>query len=194
MAGTQLTCPVPVVQDPVELERLLEHVRALKPERILEIGSLYGGTLWHWMEACTGATVVSLDLVTHTSTHPRAKIVEARSQWEAWARDFFCRLHFYVAPSESEIAIEKTRAHGPYDFIFVDGGHAYDQVKADFENYWPMLRPGGLMAFHDIVYVPGSTIEVGLLWQEIRGQYVTEELAEHTDCYGIGLVWKGLQP
>ena len=36
------------------------------------------------------------------------------------------------------------------DFLFIDGDHSYDGVKADFEMYAPMVRPGGLIAFHDI--------------------------------------------
>ena len=36
-----------------------------------------------------------------------------------------------------------------YDFLFIDAGHSYDDVRADYENYRPMVRSGGLIAFHD---------------------------------------------
>lgn len=36
--------------------------------------------------------------------------------------------------------------------IFVDGDYSYGQVVADFENYAPLLCPGGLMVFHDYGY------------------------------------------
>ena len=35
------------------------------------------------------------------------------------------------------------------DFIFVDGDHTADAVYADAVTYWPKLRSGGRMAFHD---------------------------------------------
>lgn len=35
------------------------------------------------------------------------------------------------------------------DFVNVDACHSYACVKADIEAYWPKLRSGGIMAFHD---------------------------------------------
>lgn len=38
------------------------------------------------------------------------------------------------------------------EVIFVDGDHTYEGVKRDIINYFPLLRPGGVMVFHD--YLP----------------------------------------
>ncbi len=39
---------------------------------------------------------------------------------------------------------------GPdYDFIFIDGDHSYEAVKSDIAKVLPVLKPGGLIAFHD---------------------------------------------
>lgn len=35
------------------------------------------------------------------------------------------------------------------EFIYVDVRHDYCEVTEDLENYWPILRPGGIMAGHD---------------------------------------------
>jgi predicted O-methyltransferase YrrM len=35
------------------------------------------------------------------------------------------------------------------DFVFVDGYHDYKYVKNDTEKGWEMLRPGGIIAWHD---------------------------------------------
>lgn len=40
------------------------------------------------------------------------------------------------------------------DFLFIDGDHAYEGVKADFEMYSPLVRKGGLVALHDICVHP----------------------------------------
>jgi predicted O-methyltransferase YrrM len=37
----------------------------------------------------------------------------------------------------------------PVEFIFVDGLHEYDGVKADFDSWFPKVIDGGWMAFHD---------------------------------------------
>jgi predicted O-methyltransferase YrrM len=38
---------------------------------------------------------------------------------------------------------------GSMDLVFVDGAHSYEYVKNDTEKGWAMLRPGGIIAWHD---------------------------------------------
>jgi predicted O-methyltransferase YrrM len=194
VAGQSITCPVDCYQDERELSDLLERVREIGPRRILEIGSLYGGTLWRWMHEFPGALVVSLDLVAvDVPEHPYERILEARAYWESWAAETGCELAFYVAPSASPTAIEKVSQHAPFDFIFVDGGHRYHQVEADFRNYWPMLRPGGIMAFHDCACWEGHpSIDVGAWWRDLErtGVYAQELISYIPDWWGIGVIYK----
>jgi len=35
------------------------------------------------------------------------------------------------------------------DFLFIDGGHSYYDVKYDYELYNSKVRAGGIIAFHD---------------------------------------------
>lgn len=39
--------------------------------------------------------------------------------------------------------------NGPYDVLFIDAGHSLRDVVADEFDYTPMVRPGGLVVFHD---------------------------------------------
>ena len=39
----------------------------------------------------------------------------------------------------------------PLDLLFIDGDHSYEGVRADLLEYRELVRPGGLIAFHDIV-------------------------------------------
>lgn len=39
--------------------------------------------------------------------------------------------------------------HESYDFIYIDGHHSYEAVKADAELAYPLLKIGGLMIFDD---------------------------------------------
>lgn len=51
-------CPVPIYQDEGEFTKLLDLVKINQPKRILEIGSLYGGTTWYWMNTANGIKIV----------------------------------------------------------------------------------------------------------------------------------------
>lgn len=51
----------------------------------------------------------------------------------------------------------------PLDFLFIDAGHTRYDVMADYRDYSPLVRPGGLIAFHDALPRPGYP-EVGV-WE-----------------------------
>jgi len=36
------------------------------------------------------------------------------------------------------------------DLVYIEGNHSYDYVKQDIENYWKVLKDGGILAGHDI--------------------------------------------
>ena len=44
------------------------------------------------------------------------------------------------------------------DFLFVDDDHTYAHVKKEIEAFWPLMKTGGLMLFHDIVGVHEADI------------------------------------
>jgi SAM-dependent methyltransferase len=38
-----------------------------------------------------------------------------------------------------------------FDLIIVDASHKFEDVKADIEHYWPKLKWGGTILFHDFI-------------------------------------------
>ncbi len=89
-----------------------------------------------------------------------------------------------------------------FDFLFIDGDHSYDGVRQDFAMYAPLVRPGGMIAFHDIVpdfrtrygvATPRDVGEVPRFWSELKTDPPgrLEELIEDPDQdgYGIGILW-----
>lgn len=37
----------------------------------------------------------------------------------------------------------------PFDYLFIDGSHLYEDVKKDFEDWFPLLKKNGIISFHD---------------------------------------------
>lgn len=188
-------CGIGMTQKKDEITRLFQMVREMRPDRVLEIGTSYGGTFFLWTRISTEtATLISLDLPPWELDDP----------WEkrklALFRSFGRRgqsLHFIRDDSHLDRSIKKVRdllGNEKLDFLFIDGDHSLDGVRRDFEDYSPLVREGGLIAFHDIH--PHSRNwggEVPLFWQEIRGSHRSMELIEdrQQDGFGIGVIrWR----
>jgi len=68
------------------------------------------------------------------------------------------------------------------DFIFIDGSHIYDDVRKDFDGFFPHLKAGGVLAMHDV----GNPGHPGVLqvWEE-RGLKLLESVGYcSTIAYG----------
>ena len=165
-------------QNPVEIERLYELVCELGPRRLLEIGTAQGGSLYLWTQAASAdATIVSIDL-------PAGEFGGGYREYRApFYKAFACAdqsLHLLRADSHDPATCQELRdllTGHPLDFAFIDGDHRYEGVKADFEHYGLLVRPGGLVAFHDTLPRPDlPEIEVHRLWSELSRRYDGEEL------------------
>jgi cephalosporin hydroxylase len=166
-----------------EFSKVLELFERLKPERILEIGIYKGGTLFQWLKrAPRGARVVAVDPGWVDPV------------WHHWATRLEKELHIVSASSTSASTRQLVGQLLPeIDFLFLDGDHHYEAVKADWQSYSPWVRPGGIVVLHDILYMPSETwVRVDLVWEEIKaGGYRTEEwyLCPDQGVYGTGVVY-----
>lgn len=161
-------------QDSFEMWQMLEVMAQLNPKKILEIGVHTGGGLKTFGEAFPEAELFGVELETqHLHFH-----------------DF----KLFEGDSRDKILINKVYDHGPYDFIFIDGDHTYEGVKADWENYKDMVRPGGAVGFHDTSRMGDgwmSKVEVRRLLKEIwkDRSYKTAEFFNGRDNPGVAIIW-----
>ena len=176
-----------------EMVALLERLAVTRPHTVVELGTFRGGTLFLFTRvAAAGATLVTVDMDAGQfgGAYPRT--------WAPLLRSFAREkqtIHLVRGDSHSP----STRAwvssllKQPVDFLFIDGDHTYEGVRADFEMYSPLVRGGGLIALHDIV--EGSSELVGGVpgfWREVREGFEAEEIIADRDQggYGIGLLRK----
>jgi predicted O-methyltransferase YrrM len=189
---------LPAGQVRAEVLGLLRVLATERPTRLLEIGTAGGGTLYLLAQvAHRSATIVSVDL-------PHGEFGGGYPSWKIPLYRGFVRrtqtLRLIRADSHAPATLARARAAlrgEPLDFLLVDGDHTYEGVRQDFEQYGPLVRPGGLIAFHDIA-TPGVLRQGGpnllagdvpRFWQELRGRYATDELlASPEGFFGIGLL------
>jgi hypothetical protein len=61
---------------------------------------------------------------------------------------------YYNAVVGTSPEVTQQYADNSLDFVFIDASRDYDSVKADILGWWPKVKPGGLLAGHDIRYPP----------------------------------------
>lgn len=175
-------------QDKEEFWVFLQYVLGIKPKIILELGASHGGTTLIWQEV--SSKVISLeygkvlcpDHFSQSAFGLAGGIPDTRFNTDV--------VSFLVMDSHSTETLGFIKNLTPQiDVLFIDGDHSYEGVKQDWEMYSPLVRSGGLVGFHDIMYGrnkdPDSDIKSGKVFDEIEGREKFEILYEH----GIGGVW-----
>jgi predicted O-methyltransferase YrrM len=176
-----------------EITALAERVKATGPKTVVEIGTANGGTLMLWgLLADPHAHLISIDL----------EFGQFGGGYPEWKIPFFSRLkrpgqHIDLIRGDSHSAethqkLAKLLNGKQIDFLFIDGDHSYEGVKADFEKYSAFLADGALVAFHDIVpekSQPKSHF-VDVFWNEIKYKYQSLEFVQDwsQDKLGLGLL------
>jgi len=173
--------PVLMTQVRSEILALGQLLQAHAPARSLEIGTNYGGTLFLLCSLSSpGATIISVDLPSgrfgggyplrkiplfHKFTHGRQKLHLIRGDSHS---------------AEAKARVLRILAGQPLDYLFIDGDHTYAGVQRDFEMYSPLVRSGGIVAFHDIAtHSPDSDCQVERFWREIKPRYRHHEIIEN---------------
>jgi predicted O-methyltransferase YrrM len=179
-----------------EIAGLLRMLEAEPPRHVLELGTANGGTLFLLTRvAAPDALLVSVDL-------RRGQFGGGYPAWRAPLYRSFAReaqrVELVAGDSHKRSTREQVRrAFGEraLDLLFIDGDHTFEGVKQDFADYSSLLRPGGLVAFHDIV--PGGPGKHGdpggvpAFWSKLKAAHPGAiELVEDWEwgSCGIGLL------
>tara|TARA_Y100000590_G_scaffold470645_1_gene667329 strand:+ start:256 stop:933 length:678 start_codon:yes stop_codon:yes gene_type:complete len=150
-------------QNPYEITDLIfflkkhEKRKKIKFKNFLEIGYSAGVNNTFLNKFFKFKNIVAIDIVNPAGINTSTFFANLR----------FKNISLICGNSTDKETIKKTKSLGPYDLIFIDGGHEYNTVKKDFINYSKVLDKNGVIVFHDIksyLFVPG----VPHFWQELK--------------------------
>jgi cephalosporin hydroxylase len=184
----------PSHQQKKEILSFLDLAAIREPRVVMEIGTAQSGTQFLLGQVLNRVEVVlAVDLR-----------VRNRRLLEAFSRDALARTCLEGSSYDPATVrrVEQALAGRPIDVLFIDGDHTYEGVKKDHDAYRHLVRPGGLIAFHDIVEdhqtrfgrsSGGWAGEVPHYWREVKASagdaQVWEFIADpEQDGMGIGVV------
>ena len=208
-----------------EFAALVDLVASGSPRTILEIGIGKGGTSWAWSKLEGVETIIAIDLpggpwgggpeqqvlqqIAENTTAKYTYIAGNSQNSECYEEvgkllgykpqqlpnGNVCLTMPLKSSVEDGVASAEHVEGTLVDFLFIDGDHSYEGVKADYERYSPLVRKGGLIAFHDICeHAPETKCDVRRFWLELREstppENYTEFISEPTIWGGIGVIKK----
>ena len=163
---------------------LLQFVR---PERLLELGSQYGCSLFTFCQAVRDFKLnTEINAVDMWSGDIGAEITG--EEVYALVRKTAATYYPEVKLNLFQMCFDDARpsfADNSIDILHIDGGHTFEDVEHDFTTWLPKLKENGIVLFHDVY----SPIDQGSCdhWEKTKKEY---------DCYfdfthscGLGILF-----
>jgi predicted O-methyltransferase YrrM len=161
------------------------YLREIAQGNILEIGTAYGISTASFLCGVEerGGHVYTVDVDAYCGElypgHPQLTFIQANS---------------VTQPETIKQAIPQS-----LDVLFIDGDHHYESITSDLENFYPLLRSGGLIVLHDVDPCPAVVphITVHDPWEPARAMndfvlaHPTWSLEIKKGRYGLGVIVRG---
>lgn len=176
-----------MLQWPGELEMLDAFLQDREIRTALEIGTGAGG-FTQWLAARVSYLLVTIDLPGGSSTGLQHDACLARN---AQLKTEYSHLVTIMGDSHDPLVFAdvcRVLEGNPVDLLFVDGDHSRAGVAQDYADYGRLVRPGGVVAFHDISAdaFESHGVDVPRFWRELVG--TKQELSVHGTWGGIGVL------
>jgi|SRR5581483_5934406 len=174
-----------------EITAFVEFLKQRPLRNVMEIGSESGGTFYLWTQlAKLGGLKISLDKPDGESGSWLYKEPDALAKRTALFQSFAPRVKVVTGDSHSpEIKQQVADILGQekLDFLFIDGDHSYEGVRADWEMYREFVREGGIVAFHDIQHLGPK-----VLWKELADEMTFKDRVFKMREFNSRLHWAGI--
>lgn len=124
--------------------KLLEIVKELKPEKVLEIGTGWG---------ISGSAFLESGFVKEfTTIDPNINVEygkKSRKELESKEKD--CKVKFVEGRAETSLP-KMAEAGRKFNLVYIDGDHSYKAVKRDLENAERVLEDKGVIVLDDYLH------------------------------------------
>lgn len=154
-----------------DLKVLLPLVAAINPQYILEIGMHQGYSMEVWKKAFMPRLLIGVEKDSPTLE----SYIEGLSMmyWNTDSHD-----------------PKSMKYPSGIDFLFIDGDHSLEGVTKDFGMYSPLVKTGGIIAFHDVLHFnKDPEVNVKPLWEKLKLNYPYVEIKVGPNSTGLGVIY-----
>jgi hypothetical protein len=162
-------------------------VECLRPRVIVELGTYNGLSFFTFCQSMQEHNIEGLCYAVdtwegdeHTGGYDTSIIDGVRSHAREHYRGFTYLLQMYFNEALQHFDSDSI------DLLHIDGLHTYDAVKEDFSNWYPKVKPGGIILFHDIE-ARIKDYGVWKLWSELQAEHETFHFKHG---FGLGVLRK----
>jgi len=162
-------------------------VAAVKPKTVVELGTQGGLSFFTF---CQSVKENDLDTICYAvdtwegEAHTGKYDEEVFNSVQEHARKEYAG-HSYLLRMLFSEALQHF-SNDSLELLHIDGLHTYDAVKEDFDTWYPKVKPGGVILFHDI-YARIMDFGAWKFWEELTQQYKTFEFKHG---FGLGVLQK----
>jgi len=152
---------------------------SIKAEDFVEVGCKDGRTTGFLLENLPELNVIAID--------PWKPVPNADEDYKDWdfaaiEREFWqnigdhrARLTMHQLPSYDAASVVE---NGSTDIVFIDAAHDYKGVVEDTKLWWPKVRMGGYLVYHDYQHsFPGVMRAIADCWPLIRVAVCPDSIA-----------------
>lgn len=152
-------------------------VTALGAKTVIELGVNTGESTVALLEAvhATEGTLISVDIQELPNVRPMLTAYGLIGRWD-----------FHLC-DDIKFGREIWQRGKLADLIFIDTSHSFDQTTKEIEIYEPILRPGGIMVFHDTVSFYDGVYKPIKKFLKLHPTWPFEN---KTNCNGLGILRK----
>lgn len=172
-------------QDLINIVSNLNPYSSVPIKNTLEIGFNAGTSSVLFLENNENNTVTSFDLGEHNYIYKAQEYITNN----------YPGRHTLIV-GDSRITIPeyiKNNENTKFDFIFIDGGHAYDVAKSDLDNCYKLAHENTIVAIDDYTYTPGYsagyTEGPTNAWNEFVNSNKIKEINKKEYRIGRGMAW-----
>jgi hypothetical protein len=148
---------------------------------LFEFGTATGRTAYLWATNAAQGAVIGTITLSPEESHTYVSAAGDSEGAERAAREEACFGTFLYSgtPVEHQIrqyfgdskAFDETEWCGRCDVVFVDGSHAYSYIRSDTQKALRMVKPGGIVLWHDYRGKRHITRDVFRFLNELRAEY-----------------------